>query len=167
MVGSVGVVIGVRLGDAHGHTVGKNSEQNENIERPEGCGQGYNTHVMPQHKINKGLFMWWGTNMPDTQKDISTPPGPELPCGWGCWGWGSRGLGGPWGQTCLPASPSWPPLPFSWPSRSTPGCPTSPHRPQGGHLQKGQTTTHSYLMLWFKPSLLMLLSTHDLFSQRW
>lgn len=32
MVGGVGVVVGVGLGDAHGHTVGKYGEKNENIE---------------------------------------------------------------------------------------------------------------------------------------
>lgn len=73
-----------------------------------------------------------------SKKDISTPPGPVLPCGWGCWGWGSRGLGGPWGQTCSPALPSWPPLPFFWLSQWTPGCLIFLHRPQEGHLSNKQ-----------------------------
>ncbi|TNN73251.1 hypothetical protein EYF80_016414 [Liparis tanakae] len=37
VVGRVGVVIGVRLGDAHGHAVGKNGQQNENIKWLEEC----------------------------------------------------------------------------------------------------------------------------------
>lgn len=79
------------------------------------------------------------------EKDISTLRVPVLPCGWGCWGWGSRGLGGLWGQTCSPASPSWPPLPFSWPSQSTPGCLIFLHRPQGGHLLKDKQTIIIFL----------------------
>lgn len=73
-------------------------------------------------------------------KDISTPPVPGLPCESGCWGWGSTELGGPWGQTCWPASPSWPPLLFFWRSQSSPGCLTCLHRPLGGHLYGEKTT---------------------------
>lgn len=40
MIGSVGVVIGVRLGDAHGHTVGKYGEKNEDIKGLEGSVKG-------------------------------------------------------------------------------------------------------------------------------
>lgn len=37
VIGGVGVVVGVRLGDAHGHTVGKNGKQDENIKRLKDC----------------------------------------------------------------------------------------------------------------------------------
>lgn len=84
-----------------------------------------------------------------SKKDISTPPGPALPCGWGCWGWGSRGLLGPWGQTCSPALPSWPPLLFFWLSQWTPGCLIFPHRPQEEHLSK---KTKHIMLFCFKAS---------------
>lgn len=45
VIGGVGVVIRVRLCDAHGYTVGENGKKNENIKGPEDGSQGDNVSV--------------------------------------------------------------------------------------------------------------------------
>lgn len=77
VIGGVGVIIGVRLGHAHGHTVGKYGEKNENIKGLEDPVKGPTVRKAPRTPRSQWAEKHRG-------KDISTPPGPAQPCGWGC-----------------------------------------------------------------------------------
>lgn len=55
VIGGVGVVVGVRLGDAHGHAVGEYGEENENIKGLEGSVKGCNGPENPPITCGEGL----------------------------------------------------------------------------------------------------------------
>lgn len=54
VIGGVGVVVGVRLGDAHGHAVGEYGEENENIKGLEDSVKGSNGRGARQSPVGGG-----------------------------------------------------------------------------------------------------------------
>lgn len=74
VIGGVGVVVGVGLGDAHGHAVGEYGQEDEDVKGLEDS-----LRVEPGEPS-----VTCGDGLRTQEKDISTPPGPAPPCGWGC-----------------------------------------------------------------------------------